>query len=61
LIIHGDSDEEERLLCENSKRGMHLLSNNLRLIIINGANHSFMDHFDKLVDLVSSWMKRYLG
>lgn len=61
LIIHGDNDEEERLLCGNSKRGMHLLLSDSRLIIINGANHSFMDHLDKLVDLVSNWMKRFLG
>lgn len=61
LIIHGDSDEEERLLCENSKKGMHLLSSDSRLIVINGANHSFMDHLDKLIDLVIGWMKRFLG
>ena len=61
LIIHGDNDEEERLLCGNSKRGMRLLSSDSRLFIINGANHSFMDHLDKLVDLVSNWMKRFLG
>lgn len=61
LIIHGDNDEEERLLCGNSKRGMHLLLSDSRVIIINGANHSFMDHLDKLVDLVSNWMKRFLG
>ena len=60
LIIHGDNDEEERLLCERSVRGIKLLNNGSKLEIINGANHSFLDHLHILTDLTCRWFSQYL-
>ena len=60
LIIHGDNDEEERLLCDRSKRAMKLLSNNSKLEVIDGASHSFLEMYEILIDLVNSWFTKYL-
>ena len=60
LIIHGNEDEEERLLLERSKRGMSLLSKDSKLEIIHGANHSFMEHFDILTNLASDWYLEHM-
>lgn len=60
LLIHGDNDEEEKLLCERSKVAINLLSTDSRIEVINGANHSFLDHFDVLVKLAVDWFKKYL-
>ena len=60
LLIHGDNDEEENLLYERSKVAINLLSTDSKIEVINGANHSFLDHFDILVKLTVDWFKRYL-
>jgi pimeloyl-ACP methyl ester carboxylesterase len=60
LIIHGDNGEEENLLCERSKKAMALLSGDSKLEIINGANHSFIEHFDIVIKLVSDWFEKHL-
>lgn len=61
LIIHGNNDEEEKLLCERSQRAMKFLSSTSKLEIIDGANHSFMDYLDVLSHLASNWFKSHLG
>ncbi len=60
LLIHGDNDEEENLLYERSKVAIKLLSADSQIEVINGANHSFLDHFDILVKLTVDWFKKYL-
>ncbi|MGD8189884.1 alpha/beta hydrolase [Brevibacillus ginsengisoli] len=60
LIIHGNNDEEERLLCERSNRGMRFLSSESQLVVIDGANHSFLDQFGQVIELVNSWFVTYL-
>lgn len=61
LIIHGNNEEEEILLCERSKIGMSLLSEDSKLEIIDGANHSFLEHYDILIDLANEWFIKYLA
>jgi pimeloyl-ACP methyl ester carboxylesterase len=60
LIIHGNNEEEEILLCERSKRAMSLLSKNSKLEIIDGANHSFLEHYDILINLANKWFINHL-
>jgi len=60
LIIHGNNDEEEKLLYEKSKAGMYLLSTDSELKIIEGADHSFLGQFDIVINLAVDWFKEYL-
>lgn len=60
LIIHGNNDEEERLLCDRSTRGMHFLSADSQLVVINGASHSFLEHFEQVIQLADNWFVTYL-
>lgn len=60
LIIHGNNDEEEKLLYERSKAAMALLSNDSKLEVIDGANHSFLEHFDIVVKLTTEWFTNHL-
>jgi alpha-beta hydrolase superfamily lysophospholipase len=60
LIIHGNNEEEEILLCERSKRAMTLLSEDSKLEIIDGANHSFIEHYDVLIDFADNWFIKHL-
>jgi pimeloyl-ACP methyl ester carboxylesterase len=55
LIIHGNADEEERALCELTKRGMKWLSPDSRLEIIDGAKHGFMEHWSIVEKLATDW------
>ena len=60
LIIHGNNDEEERLLYERSKIGMDLLSTDSKLKVIDGADHSFLDQFDIVINLAVDWFRKHL-
>jgi pimeloyl-ACP methyl ester carboxylesterase len=60
LIIHGDADEEERQLLELSRRGLHYLPGGSRLEIVHGANHSFMDQIDRVIELGQAWLLEHL-
>lgn len=57
LVMHGNSeaDDEENRLWENSERAMVFLSPDSRLRVIDGANHSFMDHQDEVIRLTIQW------
>lgn len=61
LIIHGNNEEEEILLCERSKKAMTLLSKDSKLKIIDGANHSFLEHYNILIDLANDWFIKHIG
>lgn len=60
LIIHGNNDEEEKLLYERSKIAMGLLSSDSKLEVIDGANHSFLEHFHIVVKLTTEWFTKHL-
>ncbi|WLR51873.1 hypothetical protein LC040_02895 [Bacillus tianshenii] len=60
LIIHGDNDEEERQLLERSRRGMDYLTEDSKLIVIEGATHRFLEHMEQLTKLTREWFERYL-
>lgn len=59
LLIHGNNDEEENLLYERSKAAINLFPTDLQLEVIDGANHSFLDHFDTIIKLAIDWLKKY--
>jgi pimeloyl-ACP methyl ester carboxylesterase len=56
LIIHGDDDEEERLLLERSRRGVPYLPVGSRLEVLPGASHGFRDHYDQVIQLTLDWL-----
>lgn len=60
LIIHGDADEEERMLLKRSTSGMKYLPPESRLDVIPGAVHGFYDHLDELVERTRDWLIRYM-
>jgi pimeloyl-ACP methyl ester carboxylesterase len=60
LIIHGDNDEEERQLLERSRQGLHYLPQRSHIEVIHGANHSFLDHITRVIDLIHAWLTEYL-
>lgn len=59
LIIHGNRGEEENFLLEKSKRGIMILSPESKLVILDGADHSFMEHYEKLINLTCDWFKKW--
>lgn len=59
LIIHGNNDEEEKLLCERSKVAMSLLSSDSKLEVIEGANHSFLEYFDIVIKVTTDWFVKH--
>ena len=62
LLIHGNDrdDEEELLLLERSRRGMKFLPEHSRLEIIEGANHTFLSHWQTVISLTSEWYLRHI-
>ena len=62
LLIHGNdpNDWEESLLLEKSKRGIGLLPAGSHLEIIDGANHTFREHLDTVIELSNKWYSRHL-
>ena len=62
LLIHGNdpSDWEETLLLEKSKKGISLLPAGSQLEIIDGANHTFQDHLDRVMAEANNWYSKHL-
>ena len=56
LLIHGDQGEEERQLLERSREGIEYLPKGSRLALIRGANHTMLDHFDRVIQLTRDWL-----
>jgi len=60
LLIHGDGDDEERLLLERSRAALEFLPAGSRLDVIGGAVHNFLGHVDDLVERTRAWMVAHL-
>ncbi|MTI66976.1 MAG: alpha/beta hydrolase [Firmicutes bacterium] len=62
LIIHGNNEEdrEEIKLLENTKKGMHLLSEASELVVIDGAKHGCREHLDRVIELTTEWYLKHL-
>lgn len=58
IIIHGDNDDEEVQLCKRSKNAMNYLKNS-DIVVIHGENHSFINHYDKLVEIITKWFLKH--
>ena len=59
LIIHGNNGERELQLYENSIRAMNFLSKDSKLEIIEGANHSFLEQYDVVIQLANNWFLKH--
>jgi pimeloyl-ACP methyl ester carboxylesterase len=62
LLIHGNdpNDWEETQLLEKSKKGINLLPAGSQLEIIDGANHTFRDHLDSVIQEANRWYSKHL-
>lgn len=62
LIIHGNSheDQEERQLLQRSKRAMNMLSEDSKLVVIEGGKHGLKDNYDQVIDLTKDWYLKFL-
>ncbi|GAU76282.1 alpha/beta hydrolase [Fusibacter sp. 3D3] len=61
LMIHGDQGEMEHTLFPSSKEAIKLLSDDSTLVVIEGASHSFVEKYDKVVKLSVDWILNYLS
>ena len=59
LIIHGNNGENELEGYKNSETGINFLSKESKLEIIDGANHSFIEHYDTVIKLTTNWFLNY--
>ncbi|OEH94536.1 alpha/beta hydrolase [Bacillus solimangrovi] len=59
LLIHGDDDDEEKMLSEISKSGLRWLPKGSQLRVIEGASHSFMGHLDIVEQLAVNWFAKH--
>lgn len=60
LLIHGDGDEEERELLENSKAGFAYLPEGSRLELLHGATHSFAGQYNTVIEKSTDWFCKHL-
>lgn len=62
LIIHGNNrrDTEEKMLLERSRRAIPLLPPGSALEVIEGADHSLLTHFDRVIALATEWFKKFM-
>lgn len=60
LLIHGDSDEEERTLYQLSQAGMNYLPPGSEIKLISGAGHNFWNNIDDVAMLLQRWFKKFL-
>ncbi|WP_176560332.1 alpha/beta hydrolase family protein [Brevibacillus dissolubilis] len=60
LLIHGNQGAEEKLLSEITKQGIKWLSADSRLEIIDGAQHSFMEHLPIVERLATDWLEKHV-
>ena len=62
LIIHGNdpTDREEQLLVAQSRKALPLLPHGSKLEMVEGANHSLVKHFDRVIALANDWYTKYL-
>jgi pimeloyl-ACP methyl ester carboxylesterase len=62
LLIHGNdpNDWEETQLLEKSKKGINLLPAGSQLKIIDGANHTFRDHLDTVIETANTWYSQHM-
>ncbi len=62
LMIYGNnkSDSEELELLSNTSKGMYLLNEKSKLVIIEGAEHGCRDHMDEVIIKTTEWFAKYL-
>ena len=62
LLIHGNdpNDWEELELLKRSRKGIHMLPDQSRLEVIDGANHGFRGHYDHVIALTQEWYRRFI-
>ena len=58
LIIHGSADET--VAVEQAQRSFALAGRPKKLVIVNGADHSFTNHSNKAAEEVIGWLRAHL-
>ena len=61
LLIHGDGDEEERMLLTLSRTAINQLPVGSRLEVVPGAGHSLLKSFDSVVSSAIAWLLEITG
>lgn len=61
LIVHGDGDESERWLLALTLSGFDALRPGSRLVVIRGADHSFIDQYDEVIEQSVAWLSRHFS
>ncbi|PLR81290.1 hypothetical protein CVD25_02440 [Bacillus canaveralius] len=61
LIMHGDEGWEEKVLASISQEGVKWLPTESQLTVIQGADHSFMDHLSIIERLSIDWLRKYFS
>ena len=54
LVIHGSKDETVNV--EQAQRSFALAGRPKKLVIVNGADHSFTNHSNKAAEEVIGWL-----
>lgn len=58
LIIHGTADETVNV--EQGERSFALAGRPKKIVLVNGADHSFTNHSNKAAEEVIAWVREYL-
>ena len=58
LVIHGSEDETVNV--EQAQRSFALAGRPKKLVIVNGADHSFTNHSNKAAEEVIGWLRSRL-
>ncbi|MBF4693128.1 alpha/beta hydrolase [Fusibacter sp. Q10-2] len=59
LMIHGDQGEMEATLYPCSKDAIKLVSGDSTLVILEGSSHSFVEAYDKVIQLSIEWFSKH--
>lgn len=58
LIIHGDGEQEEVDLYQNTVLRQKHLKNDYKVLLVEGADHTFLEHYDFVIDQTCDWFKK---
>lgn len=59
LVVHGDEDDLERKLLSVTQEGFEYLPAGSQLVVIRGADHSFIGAFNDVVDHATRWLLKH--
>jgi pimeloyl-ACP methyl ester carboxylesterase len=60
LVVHGDTGASERALRAITEAGRHWLPEGSAIEVVEGSEHTFVDHQDEVAALATSWVRRHV-